>query len=305
VEAAVLACDWATCLLVLYSAVGKLATNEVSTGEPLRTLWRLVDAPDAWRPPPSTPHAAGKRPAHAQRDQPAGGDDAGAPAKAQLAFFAERTFVSATALPWWAYQMSGAWDAPGTLMRIDVDEAAARVGAKMKLFSPVQHEDEWVLPPFTCLELQTPRPVACGVSAKQVWACQLSLVGMVPVRVVDAPALADAAAAYGVDALDDAFRSAPKLELGNGRRGPTREHAPAAPSELVCPLCRTPFRDPVRLSDGKTYERAPLLEWLEDRRARRVPMVSPMDPTCRLEVNESGLPHMTEDVRTRIDATCR
>jgi len=48
---------------------------------------------------------------------------------------------------------------------------------------------------------------------------------------------------------------------------------------LVCPITNAIFEDPVVASDGRTYSKAALLDWLASRKERKLPVTSPFGDT--------------------------
>ena len=48
---------------------------------------------------------------------------------------------------------------------------------------------------------------------------------------------------------------------------------------LVCPITNAIFEDPMVASDGRTYSKAALLDWLASRKERKLPVTSPFGDT--------------------------
>ena len=49
---------------------------------------------------------------------------------------------------------------------------------------------------------------------------------------------------------------------GSGAAGPSKGREAAVPDEYICPITAEIMTDPVSTSDGFTYERAAITEWL-------------------------------------------
>ena len=60
--------------------------------------------------------------------------------------------------------------------------------------------------------------------------------------------------------------------------------------DLLCPISRSIFHDPVVASDGHTYERTHLKEWIANKKAQAQPIYSPM--TREPMDNKTMIPNM-------------
>ena len=56
---------------------------------------------------------------------------------------------------------------------------------------------------------------------------------------------------------------------------------------LVCPITNAIFEDPMVASDGRTYSKAALLDWLASRKERKLPVTSPFGPGDTITENFS------------------
>ena len=61
------------------------------------------------------------------------------------------------------------------------------------------------------------------------------------------------------------------------------------PDDLCCPISREIFRDPVVASDGHTYSREAIENWLEKLSAQKVPLTSPF---TRAELTTGLFPNL-------------
>ena len=120
--------QWATCLAVLFSGVIKLSAvppRDPVTNRPVTRVWRGVEETALKLPP------AFLEPCDENDGFPGG---------------AERAFSSTTTDIFTAYDYSGGWEVPGTILEIDYD--AASRGADVQFLSCYPRERELLLPPF-------------------------------------------------------------------------------------------------------------------------------------------------------------
>lgn len=235
--------EWATSLLVLYSAVVKLSHLPPldERGQPVARVWRGVDESDGHLPT-----------SFFERSDSNSGFPGGA----------EPAFMSTTDDLWTAYNYSGGWDAAASILEFEL--TAASCGAVVSFLSVYPRERELLLPPLTYISVDPSKVELRG--NKRFLRCTLSINPHTP----------------DVHIGDD-FHAIPSVGRATINQSHHQHHAAVLLSHHVARNERSLIDhftghlviDPVRAADGHVYGRAHLEQWFHDLGEQRRPIVSP------------------------------